>query len=39
MQKSIASYRDPWAESRKAGPPNQFRSSLPLIPLPQVPVR
>jgi nitrite reductase (NADH) large subunit len=39
MQKSVDSYRDPWAESRKAAPPNQFRSSLPLIPLPQVPVR
>lgn len=39
MQKSIDSYRDPWAESRKAAEPNQFRPSLPLIPLPQVPVR
>jgi nitrite reductase (NADH) large subunit len=39
MQKSVDSYRDPWTESRKAASPNQFRSSLPLIPLPQVPVR
>jgi len=37
MQKSVDSYRDPWNESRNA--PNQFRSSLALIPLPQVPVR
>ncbi|OBK50389.1 nitrite reductase large subunit NirB [Mycobacterium sp. 1081908.1] len=39
MQKSVDSYRDPWAESRKGAAPNHFRSSLPLIPLPQVPVR
>ena len=39
MQKTVDSYRDPWAESRKAVTSNHFRSSLPLIPLPQVPVR
>lgn len=39
MQKSIDSYRDPWSESRNAVEPNQFRPSLPLIPLPQVPAR
>ncbi|ORW65187.1 nitrite reductase [Mycobacterium saskatchewanense] len=39
MQKSIDSYRDPWGESEEPVTPNQFRSSLPLIPLPQVPVR
>lgn len=39
MQKSVDSYRDPWAESRNPGIPNQFQTSLPLIPLPQVPVR
>ncbi|OBG20672.1 nitrite reductase large subunit [Mycobacterium sp. 852002-51057_SCH5723018] len=39
MQKSVDSYRDPWAESRNSAMPNRFRSSLPLIPLPQVPVR
>ncbi|MBW0014564.1 nitrite reductase large subunit NirB [Mycobacterium sp.] len=39
MQKSVDSYRDPWSESRNSPAPNQFRSSLPLIPLPQVPVR
>jgi nitrite reductase (NADH) large subunit len=39
MQKSVDSYRDPWNESRKPGTTMQFRSSLPLIPLPQVPVQ
>jgi len=39
MQKSVDSYRDPWTESRNSAEPNDFRSSLPLIPLPQVPVR
>ncbi|MEE6179463.1 nitrite reductase large subunit NirB [Mycobacterium sp. 050134] len=39
MQKSVDSYRDPWGESEDPVTPNQFRSSLPLIPLPQVPVR
>jgi len=39
MQKSVDSYRDPWAESRKPAASTNFRSSLPLIPLPQVPVR
>ena len=43
MQKSVDSYRDPWAQSgaqsRNNLEDNQFRPSLPLIPLPQVPVR
>jgi nitrite reductase (NADH) large subunit len=39
MQKSIDSYRDPWMEGRNPVEPGQFRSSLPLLPLPQVPVR
>ena len=39
MQKSVDSYRDPWARDRTAAAPNDFRSALPLIPLPQVPVR
>lgn len=39
MQKSVDSYRDPWSESRNPSTASQFRSSLPLIPLPQVPVR
>ncbi|MBV9350574.1 MAG: NAD(P)/FAD-dependent oxidoreductase, partial [Mycobacterium sp.] len=39
MQKSVDSYRDPWTQSRNSPQDNQFRPSLPLIPLPQVPVR
>jgi nitrite reductase (NADH) large subunit len=39
MQKSVDSYRDPWGEDRKPNASTNFRSSLPLIPLPQVPVR
>lgn len=39
MQKSVDAYHDPWAASQKAPQDNQFRPSLPLIPLPQVPVR
>lgn len=39
MQKSIDAYRDPWIDGRDPVTPGQFRSSLPLIPLPQVPVR
>ncbi len=39
MQKSVDSYRDPWSESRNDLTSNQFRPSLPLLPLPQVPVR
>ena len=39
MQKSIDAYRDPWSDGRKPVTQGQFRTSLPLIPLPQVPVR
>lgn len=39
MQKSVDSYRDPWSEGREPAASTNFRSSLPLIPLPQVPVR
>jgi nitrite reductase (NADH) large subunit len=39
MQKSVAAYRDPWRESRNAERHKHFRASLPLIPLPRVPVR
>lgn len=39
MQKSVDSYRDPWSGTRNRLESNQFRPSLPLIPLPQVPVR
>jgi nitrite reductase (NADH) large subunit len=39
MKKSVDSYRDPWSESRNGAESQQFRPSLPLIPLPRVPVR
>ena len=39
MQKSINAYRDPWQDGRNPVTEGQFRSSLPLLPLPQVPVR
>lgn len=39
MQKSVDAYRDPWRDGAEPRTPGQFRSSLPLLPLPQVPVR
>ncbi|HWR48265.1 MAG TPA: nitrite reductase large subunit NirB [Pseudonocardiaceae bacterium] len=39
MQASVDSYRDPWREGRKPVTSGQFADSLPLIPLPQVPIR
>ncbi|MCA2213202.1 nitrite reductase large subunit NirB [Jidongwangia harbinensis] len=39
MAKSVAAYRDPWKERAEPATPGQFRTSLPLIVLPQVPVR
>jgi nitrite reductase (NADH) large subunit len=39
MQKSVDSYRDPWDQSQNSQTAKHFRTSLPLIPLPQVPVR
>ena len=36
MQASIDDYVDPWTRPHA---PGQFESSLPLVPLPQVPVR
>jgi nitrite reductase (NADH) large subunit len=39
MAASVAAYRDPWLERRAAATPGQFRTALPLIPLPQVPTR
>ena len=39
MAKSVAAYRDPWLDGREPASEGQFRSSLPLLPLPQVPVR
>ncbi|UXA16199.1 nitrite reductase large subunit NirB [Mycobacterium sp. SMC-4] len=39
MQKSVDAYRDPWQDGREPVSEGQFRPSLPLLPLPQVPVR
>jgi nitrite reductase (NADH) large subunit len=39
MEKSVGAYRDPWLDGREPTAEGQFRSSLPLLPLPQVPVR
>jgi nitrite reductase (NADH) large subunit len=39
MQKSIDAYTDPWQDGRNPVSEGQFRPSLPLLPLPQVPVR
>ncbi len=39
MQKSVDAYQDPWADGRDPVTEGQFRTSLPLLPLPQVPVR
>jgi nitrite reductase [NAD(P)H] large subunit len=39
MAKSIAAYRDPWLDGREPASEGQFRTSLPLLALPQVPVR
>ncbi|MDT5049373.1 MAG: nitrite reductase large subunit [Mycobacterium sp.] len=39
MQKAVAAYRDPWKDGAEPVTPGQFRTSLPLTVLPQVPVR
>jgi nitrite reductase (NADH) large subunit len=39
MQRSVDAYRDPWQDGREPVTEGQFRTSLPLLPLPQVPVR
>jgi nitrite reductase (NADH) large subunit len=39
MAKSVAAYRDPWQDGREPATQGQFRTALPLLPLPQVPVR
>jgi nitrite reductase (NADH) large subunit len=36
---SVAAYRDPWLERREEATPGQFRTALPLIPIPHVPAR
>jgi nitrite reductase (NADH) large subunit len=39
MQQSVDSYADPWLEGREPRTSGQFADALPLVPLPQVPVR
>ena len=39
IQDSVDAYADPWAERADPVTPGQFRTSLPLVALPQVPVR
>lgn len=39
MQASVDAYADPWKEGRAPVTRGQFADALPLIPLPQVPVR
>ncbi|MBD8507148.1 NAD(P)/FAD-dependent oxidoreductase [Hoyosella sp. G463] len=39
LQQSVDGYRDPWLERTEPRSPAQFASALPLLPLPQVPVR
>ena len=39
IQHSVDTYRDPWGEGGEPATPGQFRTALPLIPLPLVPVR
>ncbi|MGK2881681.1 MAG: nitrite reductase large subunit NirB [Mycobacterium sp.] len=39
MQKSVDAYKDPWLDGREPATTGQFRTSLPLLALPQVPVR
>ncbi|HEY5853329.1 MAG TPA: nitrite reductase large subunit NirB [Aldersonia sp.] len=39
MAAAVAGYRDPWQQRRAPRSPAQFQPSLPLLPLPQVPVR
>jgi nitrite reductase (NADH) large subunit len=39
MQNAVDAYRDPWKEGEAPATEGQFRTSLPLTVLPQVPVR
>jgi nitrite reductase (NADH) large subunit len=39
LQEAVDAYRDPWQEGATPVEPGQFRTALPLLPLPQVPVR
>ena len=39
MQETVDRYADPWATDRTEATPGQFHDALPLVPLPQVPIR
>ncbi len=39
MQEAVDRYEDPWAADQQERTPGQFHDALPLIPLPQVPIR
>lgn len=39
MQASVDRYADPWSTDQQEATPGQFHDALPLVPLPQVPVR
>ena len=39
MQRAVDAYRDPWKDGASPVTPGQFRTSLPLTVLPQVPIR
>ncbi len=39
MQTSVDRYEDPWAADQREATPGQFHDALPLVPLPQVPIR
>jgi nitrite reductase (NADH) large subunit len=39
MEAAVGAYRDPWREGAEPASPGQFRTALPLIPLPRVPIR
>ncbi|MDL5155003.1 nitrite reductase large subunit NirB [Actinomycetospora termitidis] len=39
MQEAVDAYVDPWAADQQEATPGQFHDALPLVPLPQVPVR
>jgi nitrite reductase (NADH) large subunit len=39
MQTAVDAYRDPWEEGAAPATAGQFHGALPLVPLPQVPVR
>ncbi|MEJ5913940.1 nitrite reductase large subunit NirB [Pseudokineococcus sp. 1T1Z-3] len=39
LEEAVGAYRDPWAERAEPRTPGQFRTALPLVPLPLVPQR